>query len=51
VTVQDAIDVLQKVERKDAPLFFDCPHCGHANTMAEVMEVVLVKTKVEIPDA
>jgi hypothetical protein len=51
MTVQDAIDELMKIERKDTPLFFDCPKCGQANTMNEVMQVVLVKTRVEIPDA
>jgi hypothetical protein len=50
MTVREIIAQLEKIEDKGVPVFFDCPNCGRANTLSEIDQIVLVRTRVEIPD-
>ena len=47
--VKDCIELLKKMD-PDHPLFFDCPSCGRANVLSEVSRIVLIRTRVDVPD-
>jgi hypothetical protein len=44
MTIAEAITLLSKMP-PNAPLYFDCNHCGRGMRILSVGEVVLVKTK------
>lgn len=40
MTVKELIDILQRLPDKKVKLVIDCPHCGAANQIKNVTEVV-----------
>ena len=44
LTVAEALVMLNKIDDKSLPVYFDCPYCGRANSPQEVNHIVLVKT-------
>lgn len=47
--VRECIELLSQMD-PDYPVFFDCPRCGKANTLSEVAKIVLIRTRVDVPD-
>lgn len=47
MTVQEAIEMLQKIEDKSLPVFTDCPRCDQANAIRSLDIVVVIKAKEE----
>ena len=46
MTVQEAIDILQKFPDKEIVMMVDCPYCGKGNQLAAIDECVLLKSEV-----
>lgn len=42
MNVKELIDILQRIPDKEVKLVIDCPHCGAANEIKKVTEVVTI---------
>lgn len=45
MTVQEAIEALQKIEDKSLPVFTDCPKCEQANAIRALDIVVVIRAE------
>lgn len=45
MTVEEAIEMLRKVEDKSLPVFTDCPKCGQANVIRSLDTVVVIRAE------
>ncbi len=43
MTVQQAIEWLQKLPDKQIEMMVDCPHCGRGNQLAKIEEAVILR--------
>jgi hypothetical protein len=49
MTVKEAIEALQKMPDHELAMMIDCPHCGHAQTLTTVGEVVVLRSNEVTP--
>lgn len=44
MTVKEAIEILSKLDDKKMELMVDCPNCGQGSLIAEIAEMVVLKS-------
>jgi len=47
MTVREAVEYLKKFKDQDAPLMFECTHCGNAVMVGRVTAAVVLTTETE----
>ncbi len=50
MTVKEAIEMLTNIDNKDMRLMIDCPHCGHANEMRTISELVVLGSSAKLEE-
>jgi len=45
VTVQEAIEALQKMPNKEIAMLVDCPYCGRGHQLEMIKEAVILQSR------
>jgi len=51
LTVKEVIELLSNIDNKELRLVIDCPHCGKANEIKRVAEIVVLGGDGKVIDA